>query len=330
LARAAKDCDVIFNCAHDFGSNKRHWPAAVEGARNVASAALTAGVRRLVHTSTFAVYGNTAAGPLIETTPWRPPDHPYREAKQQGERILKQLHQSEGLPVAVVQPTIVYGPHSKVWTEAPVQALKRGLVALADGGHGFCNAVYVDDVVQALLRAAIAADVDGRSYLISGAEPVTWADFYGAYEEILGLDATIGVESARVAALERSQRRTLRRMLGNDLAGTIAQWAQEPDNMSALKDLRSVQRAILAVKDHVSEERWQSIKRRATARARGGAAAEQREMVQVPDKTALALQTSRTHVRIDRAREELGFEPNFDLARGMKLTGEWLRWARLV
>ena len=38
--------------------------------------------------------------------------------------------------------------------------------------------------------------------------------------------------------------------------------------------------------------------------------------------------SSRCRVRIDKARRLLGYEPAFDLARGMERTAEYLRWAR--
>jgi nucleoside-diphosphate-sugar epimerase len=38
----------------------------------------------------------------------------------------------------------------------------------------------------------------------------------------------------------------------------------------------------------------------------------------------------RTAVRIEKARRLLGWEPRFDLERGMELTGRWARWANLL
>jgi nucleoside-diphosphate-sugar epimerase len=35
-------------------------------------------------------------------------------------------------------------------------------------------------------------------------------------------------------------------------------------------------------------------------------------------------------VRIDTARDLLGYAPEFDLSDGMRLTEAWARWARLL
>ena len=49
----------------------------------------------------------------------------------------------DGLPATILQPTIVYGPFSRPWTDGPADMLRFGTVMLADAGKGICNAVYV-------------------------------------------------------------------------------------------------------------------------------------------------------------------------------------------
>ena len=48
---------------------------------------------------------------------------------------------------------------------------------------GLCNAVYVDDVADAVLVAAEREEAIGQDFLISGESPVTWRDFYDSYEQ---------------------------------------------------------------------------------------------------------------------------------------------------
>ena len=51
-------------------------------------------------------------------------------------------------------------------------------IALPAAGLGLCNAVYVDDVVSALMLAAEHDAAIGEMFLISGSTPVTWREFY--------------------------------------------------------------------------------------------------------------------------------------------------------
>ena len=111
------------------------------------------------------------------------------------------------MPVAVVQPTVVYGPFSLPWTIGPLGALKSSRVVLANGGDGMCNAVYVDDVVAALLLAASRPEAVGQVFLISAESPITWKDFYAAYEDMLGFRSTVGLTAEEFRALRRSQAR---------------------------------------------------------------------------------------------------------------------------
>ena len=39
---------------------------------------------------------------------------------------------------------------------------------------------------------------------------------------------------------------------------------------------------------------------------------------------------SKARIRIDKARERLGYDPVFGLSEGMRLTEEWARWAGLA
>ena len=48
-----------------------------------------------------------------------------------------------------------------------------------------------------------------------------------------------------------------------------------------------------------------------------------------PSPRMIAFFSTRTRVRIDKARRLLGYEPEFSLDRGMALTAAWARWANV-
>ena len=68
---------------------------------------------------------------------------------------------NRGLSVAVVQPTVVYGPFGTTFTIKPLQKMKSGRVILVNGGDGLANLVYVDDVVSGMLVAAVHEGAHG-------------------------------------------------------------------------------------------------------------------------------------------------------------------------
>ena len=122
LAVAIQGCDLVFHCAYGTSGSQKHraWVNR-EGTRRVLEASRAAGVRRVVHLSTLMVYGQTTDGDLDETAPRRRFGNPYSDSKLEAEQIAL----SSGLPVAVLQPTAVYGPYGGVWTEAVLRGAQE-------------------------------------------------------------------------------------------------------------------------------------------------------------------------------------------------------------
>ncbi len=302
-------CHAVFHLARDTRS-----PAANrEAARSIGAACLRNGVRRLVHVSSLSVYEPLPDAPLTEASPL---GRRFGDDKLAAQHEVARMVREEGLRAAILQPTVVYGPFSRYWTERPADMLTDGTVFLPAPGDGICNAVHVDDVVQALLLAAQRDEAVGESFLISGPEHPTWLDFYGAYARALGRDGAV-----RTMAYDEMERRsrsanglrilpTPRRVLGHGL----------------LRPLRQVLR--FAVYRRLGE-RGKSMARRfyeqgrlLPARNTGG------PPEFLPSRRLLDLYAAKCSVRIDKARRLLGYEPDFGLERGMELTARYLEWAR--
>ena len=294
-----------------------------QGTRHVLDAALKHGVKRVVHTSTVTVYGNTPDGPLDEDAPRVKTGFAYGDSKIDAEETALS-YVARGLSVAVVQPTVVYGPFGTTFTIKPLQLLKSGRVILVNGGDGLANLVYVDDVVSGMIVAAVHAGAHGESFILSGPEPVTWQAFYAAHEAMLGRDATVSM----------TPEEALKHFHGADAGGGgLAS--------QALKALRHP-----GVRKRIAETREGRLAIRAfhmlpaAVRARlagpgvtlpGAAmAAPAVPPIHPLHPSKIAFMTSKTHVRTDKARRVLGFTPQFDFARGIGLTAAWADWANLL
>jgi nucleoside-diphosphate-sugar epimerase len=204
VERAARGCAVIFHCAYgNRGTAEEQRAVNVGGTQAVVQSALQAGVSRLVHVSTISVYGRPPAGDLDETTPRQPPGDLYAATKAEAEDLVLDAHRRHGLPAVVVQPAVVYGPFGLAWTIDPLVQLRSRQVVLVDGGEGLCNAVYVDDVADALILAATGAAAPGEVFLVSGEAPVPWKAFYSAYEGMLGVPATLPMAAGELRLLAR-------------------------------------------------------------------------------------------------------------------------------
>jgi nucleoside-diphosphate-sugar epimerase len=335
VSKAAEGCDVIFHCAHDFAGTQEHKKeVAVKGTENVCKAALKNGVKRLVYVSTVSVYGTTPDGDLDENSPKQPSEDGYTKIKRAAEELVMDYHRHHGLPVSIVQPTIVYGPFSGAWTISPLKQLSTGQVVLPNEGQGFCNAVYIDDVIDAMFLAAIKDEAIGEVFLISHSEPVTWREFYGAMEELLGRTGTVSMSDKEIDDLQKS---------GG--LGAVSIWAairavikliREPAIVGRVYQLPDVQRTAVFL-----HSRFPRLYNFAVSKALGRNSAgtslptktaepEKKQRLYLPDKTRHELLRSRTRVRIDKARRLLGYEPKYDFKKGMSLTAEFLKWANMV
>ena len=180
LPDAVAGCDVVFHCAWGGTTLAEARRVNVDGTRNVIEAAAAAGVRRIVHLSSMAVHGTVRGPELTEEAPLVARGDAYSVSKAEGERMAFDLGRERGLEVVALRPSLVYGPGSPFWLVEYFERVRDEHVTLVGGGAGLANLVFVDDVVDAMLAAAIAP-VAGVACLVSGETPVTWATYLGAF-----------------------------------------------------------------------------------------------------------------------------------------------------
>jgi len=262
---------------------------------------------------------------LTEDSPWPNCKDSYVLAKREAERLFRQLHRTQRLPVVIVQPTLVYGPFSPHWTLAPIQKLTTGLVPLLNHGDGYCNAVYIDDVVDAMILAAIRPGIDGETFLISGEKPITWKDFYRGFENRLGIHGTVEVVEEELINRMKARRRQ---------RGTLPQLlnlVRHPEVATGLISLPPVRATLKVFKNCLPDDRWQTLKSFLLASpSENHVLNGSGKVLHIPDEMLLGLYRTKTRVRIEKARKYLGYVPKFDFERGMDLTAHFIHWANLV
>src|SRR6266481_826693 len=153
LTRALDGVDGLFHAAADY----RLWvrdPAAmmranVEGTEALMRAALAAGLRRIVYTSSVATLDIPSDGrPADETMPLAPEAAigTYKRSKVLAERRVEALIETAGLPAVIVNPSTPIGPRDIRPTPTGriiVEAARGRMPGFVDTG---LNLVHVDDV----------------------------------------------------------------------------------------------------------------------------------------------------------------------------------------
>lgn len=322
---AVRGCDLVFHCAYGTtGSQKRRAWINTEGTRCVLEAARAAGVKRAVHLSTLMVYGQTGDGDLDEAAPRRRFGNPYSDSKLAAERIAL----GSGVPVAVLQPTAVYGPFGGVWTETVLKTLKSGRQILVNGGDGLSNPVYVDDLVSAMLLASVVEGAVGEAFLVSSGEKVTWEALYGRFARMLG-DAprTIDMTEEEAFAFYRQSKREQPRAVGEGLR-ILRQDQRVRDRVMATRELLALRELASAVLPESWQEKIKAKMSSGVPRPSSSAPGELPIHPLTPQM--IGFFRAKTHVRIDKAKRILGYRPAFDFETGMDLTERWARWANLL
>jgi len=161
--------DYVFHVAASTASWRPYFPQQtrinIDGTRNVVEACLARGVRRLIHTSSVAVYGFTEAL-ISEDSPHLGRDSwvNYARSKALGE---DQVHAGvkRGLDAVILNPTHILGPgDTQTWARMVLLVDQRKLPGVPPGIGSFID-------VRLAAKAHLAAaerGLCGENYLLGG------------------------------------------------------------------------------------------------------------------------------------------------------------------
>jgi UDP-glucose 4-epimerase len=173
------EADVVVHLAFIImGGLEESRQINLEGSRNVFAAAVAAGTRRLVYTSSVAAYGfhGDNPQPLTEDVPARGTEaHYYSAQKAELEAALEWEVAGSGIETYVLRPCIVAGPDAPGMLEAIPWLVRRSpLTVLPDPGTRF-QLVHHDDVASALV-AAVRGIGEPGVYNLAGPGELTARD----------------------------------------------------------------------------------------------------------------------------------------------------------
>ncbi|MCU0728462.1 MAG: NAD-dependent epimerase/dehydratase family protein [Planctomycetes bacterium] len=203
LRAGAAGAEVVFHVAalaSDWGSYRTFYRTNVEGTAHVLAVARDCGVRRVVHVSSTVVHGFTGFFDRSEDDPQPPSRYPYVETKRLAEGLL---FAAEGVEVTAIRPGNVFGPRDRVTSLPLLTALRKGAMGVLDGGRRFTCPTYVENLIDALVLAAVVPGAAGRAYLVTDGLAITWREFTDALADAIGVPRpklSLPVPIARLAA----------------------------------------------------------------------------------------------------------------------------------
>lgn len=191
MAKALKGCDTLYYTAAHFAhwnpDKKIPYEINVEGTKTSMAAALKAGVEKVVYTSTNNTMGaHGAEKPANETAEfnhWDTKDD-YSISKYLGEIEAKKFV-AKGLPIVIVNPTIVIGTHDIKPTPSGQMIIDVARGAMPGYIEGGVNIIDVEDVARGQILAAKKGRI-GKRYLF-GNENMSVSNYFKLISEIAGV-----------------------------------------------------------------------------------------------------------------------------------------------
>ena len=205
VQQAADGTETIFHLAaqiaipYSFVNPRDFFETNALGTLNVAQAALSAGARRVVHTSTSEVYGSARTVPITEDHPIEP-QSPYAASKVAADKLMDAWHRTYELAMTVLRPFNTYGPHQSARAVIPTiisQALAGGPVRLGSLTPRR-DLTYVADTVSGFLAAAESDAAIGRTLQLGTGYDVSIGDIVEMVGEILGRRLEVEHDPTRV------------------------------------------------------------------------------------------------------------------------------------
>ncbi|MGI9255024.1 MAG: GDP-mannose 4,6-dehydratase, partial [Thermomicrobiales bacterium] len=228
LAAAMRGAETVFHLAalvgipYSYRAPRDVVQTNTVGTLNVLLAAHSAGVGRVVHTSTSEVYGTAQYVPMPETHPLNA-QSPYAASKIGADQIALSFQRSFGLPVSIARPFNAYGPRQSPRAVIPAivtQALAGETIRLGSltPSRDF---TYATDTAAGFMAIAASEATIGGVYNLGSGREVSIADLVRIVGETLGRDLTVETDAQRL----RPDASEVDRLLADSsLARTVTGW----------------------------------------------------------------------------------------------------------
>jgi dihydroflavonol-4-reductase len=191
VARAVRGCPLVYHLAANpnlWTHRRAHFTQVnYQGTVHVLDAALEAGARRVLHTSTESILTRARqGGPIREDQRVSLADAlgPYCRSKLLAERHAFRLARA-GAPVVIVNPTVPVGPGDRGRSPPSQMILDFCRGRRREYLDGDLNLIDVRDVADGMLRA-MERGRPGRRYLL-GAENLTIRELFALLAKLTGL-----------------------------------------------------------------------------------------------------------------------------------------------
>ncbi len=188
LVRDARPEYVFHLASHVTGSNDpQHVLPAFRGnlqsTVNLLTELQAAGCLRMVTTGSLVEPEGNSRGV---------PSSPYAAAKWASSDYVRMFHAVFGFPAVIARVFMVYGPGQQDMSKLVpyvIHCLLRGEEAKITSGARSIDWIYVDDVVDGLVRLAVFPDIDGKSIDLGSGSAITTRELVERIYALMAVNA---------------------------------------------------------------------------------------------------------------------------------------------
>lgn len=141
------DCVIHLAAEHkdDVSPHSLYYDVNVQGTRNILEAMDHAGIKRIIFTSTVAIYGLNKENP-DENSPPDPFNH-YGKSKWKAEEIIREWQEKgEGRSAVILRPSVIFGENNRGNVYTLLRQITSGHFLMIGGGKNVKSMAYVGNV----------------------------------------------------------------------------------------------------------------------------------------------------------------------------------------
>ena len=179
--------DTVFHLAgfaHDLSDATKiqniYQKVNVDATIRLAKLAVKSNVNRFIFVSSVKAGGGSNFGVCVSEKDQGNPEGIYGKTKREAELELLKIGKESGMHVAIIRPSLVYGPNVKGNLKLMLAGIKKGWFPPLPETGNRRSMIHVDDLVRAILLVAKDECANGEIFIATDGTPHSSRYIYNA------------------------------------------------------------------------------------------------------------------------------------------------------
>lgn len=186
--------DIVIHLAavhrDDIRDKDQYWQTNVYGSSNVAQLCTEKNIKKIIFTSSVAVYGSVKKS--TDETGITNPSNDYGRTKLEAENILNDWQKNHDNSLIIVRPTVIFGEGNRGNVFNLINQIFRKRFLMIGQGKNIKSMAYVENIIS-FLAHCIKTDYRYEVFNYSDTPSLTMNELVSLANEILHNDNRVGV-----------------------------------------------------------------------------------------------------------------------------------------